>query len=67
MFIGVPIIKGNAPTNKQKIGNDYLASALLHENSDLKKQINNLEEENLKLAHIVNENYNTAKFFCFFS
>ena len=58
MFIGVPIVKGNPVTNKQKIGEDYLASALLHENSDLRKKINNLEEDNMKLAHIVNDNFN---------
>ena len=48
-------MKGSNPS-KQKMGEDYLASALLHENSDLRKKINGLEEENMKLAHMVNDN-----------
>jgi len=51
-------VKGNPQANKKNMGEDYIASALLHENSDLRKQINNLEEDNMKLAHLVNENFN---------
>lgn len=48
------------------MGDDYLASALLHENSDLRKKITNIEEENMKLAHIVNENTNNTKFLFYY-
>lgn len=45
------------------MGQEYLTSALLHENSDLKKKICNLEEENMQLAQILNETfYNTKSF-----
>lgn len=48
MFIGNPISKGDQ--DKQKLQQEYMSSALLIENSDLKRKIQQLEQKNMELA-----------------
>ncbi|KAM3136802.1 hypothetical protein pb186bvf_011061 [Paramecium bursaria] len=54
VFIGNPITKGDQ--DKAKLQEEYMSSALLIENSDLKKKIGQLEEKNMELAHIAKKN-----------
>ncbi|CAD8071215.1 unnamed protein product [Paramecium sonneborni] len=54
IFIGNPITKGDH--DKSKIQEEYMSSALLIENSDLKKKVASLEEKNMELAQIARKN-----------
>ena len=51
LFIGNPIAKGESRNGKQGIGEEYLTSALMLENTDLKKRVSEMEERNMEISH----------------
>ncbi|EGR29298.1 kinesin heavy chain, putative [Ichthyophthirius multifiliis] len=58
VFIGNPINKGDIA--KEKMSQDYMASALMLENSELKKRIIELENKNIEFQNIIKKNLNGA-------
>jgi hypothetical protein len=50
VFIGNPVAKGDQ--DKQRLQEEYMSSALLIENSDLKRRLQQLEEKNMELAQV---------------
>lgn len=57
VFIGNPTNKGDA-NNKNKMSDEYMASVLMLENTELKKKIKDLDDKNIELAQLVKQQMN---------